>query len=159
MLIDRKIVFILDNVRSASNVGSIFRTADSLGISEIFLCGICATPPNKEILKTALGATESVAWQYFENTTLAIDALKLKDYKIIAIEQSIGSTMLDKLTLIESTNYAFVFGNEVEGVNQEVLNLVDSIIEIPQLGIKKSLNVAVTAGIVAWQCLSQNTKQ
>lgn len=154
-LFQRNVAFIVDNVRSASNIGSIFRTADSLGINQILLCGICATPPNKEILKTALGATESVAWQYFENTLDAIAHLKSNQYTIVAIEQSLGSIMLDQFSLNNDTNYAFVLGNEVEGVSLDVLKVCDSIVEIPQLGIKKSLNVSVAAGIVAWHCLSQ----
>jgi tRNA G18 (ribose-2'-O)-methylase SpoU len=150
--------FIIDNVRSASNIGSIFRTADSLGFNQILICGISATPPNKEILKTALGASESVAWQYFENTIDAILHLKQNRFTVVAIEQSLQSIMLNNFEMKENTNYAFVLGNEVEGVNAEVLELCDLIVEIPQLGIKKSLNVSVAAGIVAWHCLSQSIK-
>ncbi|MFI3287896.1 MAG: RNA methyltransferase [Rikenellaceae bacterium] len=151
-----KIVVVLDNVRSALNVGSIFRTADSLGVDEVVLCGITATPPSKEIHKTALGAELSVKWRKFENTTAALNTLKEEGCRIAAIEQSERSVDLTAFHRAEGMDYAFVLGNEVEGVNSGVLEMCDEIIEIEQKGIKKSLNVSVAGGIVLWEVTKAN---
>jgi 23S rRNA (guanosine2251-2'-O)-methyltransferase len=144
-------ILVLDNVRSQSNVGSIFRTADAFLTEAIYLCGITAKPPHREIQKTALGATESVAWKYFANTTDAINELKAKGYKIIGIEQAVGSVQLQNLKIEKGEKQALIFGNEVEGVAQDVLNLCDYCIEIPQFGTKHSFNIAISAGIVLWE--------
>lgn len=149
------VVIVLDNVRSAQNVGSFFRTADAFGIGRIALCGISATPPNREIHKTALGAEQSVEWSYHPTTLECIETLRKEGYRIIAIEQIEGATMLDKFRAESNTRYALVFGNEVDGVDQAVADIVDGAIEIPQVGIKHSLNVAVTAGILMWEMFRQ----
>lgn len=149
------VVIVLDNVRSAQNVGSFFRTADAFGIGRIALCGISATPPNREIHKTALGAEQSVEWSYYPTTLECIETLRKEGYRIIAIEQIEGATMLDKFRAESDTRYALVFGNEVDGVDQAVADIVDGAIEIPQVGIKHSLNVAVTAGILMWEMFRQ----
>lgn len=151
------LVLILDNVRSQSNVGSIFRTADAFVIEAICLCGITATPPHREIQKTALGATEAVAWKYFPKTLDAVSGLKEEGYTIIGIEQVEGSTALDQFTVEAGSKYALVFGHEINGVDQEVLNECDSCIEIPQFGTKHSFNIAISAGIVLWE-LSRKLK-
>jgi 23S rRNA (guanosine2251-2'-O)-methyltransferase len=145
------VVCILDNIRSQHNIGSVFRTADAFGIEEIFLCGITATPPSREIQKTALGATESVKWTYFEHTTSAIENLKSLGYKIIAIEQVQGSVSLHEFKADKEQKLALIFGNEVDGVGNESLELCDAAVEIPQFGTKHSFNISVTAGIVLWQ--------
>jgi tRNA G18 (ribose-2'-O)-methylase SpoU len=142
---------VLDNVRSGLNVGSIFRTADAFLAEKILLCGITAQPPHREILKTALGSTDSVAWEYFSETTKAIQALKSDGWQVFAIEQTTSKIWLQDFFPEKEKKYAFVFGNEVEGVGQEALALCDGAIEIPQFGTKHSLNVAVAAGIVAWE--------
>lgn len=144
-------VIVLDNVRSQSNVGSIFRTADAFLTESIYLCGITACPPHREIQKTALGATESVSWRYFSDTREAIKELKEKGYKIIAIEQAEGSVELQEFVPDNNLRYALVFGHEVNGVDQEVLNMCDVCIEIPQFGTKHSFNIAISAGIVLWE--------
>ena len=144
-------VIILDNVRSQSNVGSIFRTADAFATEAIYLCGITATPPHREIQKTALGATESVAWRYFPQTIDAVNSLKEEGYKIIGIEQAEGSISLDKFNIEPGSRYALIFGHEINGVGQEVLNNCDSCIEIPQFGTKHSFNIAISVGIVLWE--------
>jgi 23S rRNA (guanosine2251-2'-O)-methyltransferase len=144
-------IIILDNVRSQSNVGSIFRTADAFAVEAIFLCGITATPPHREIQKTALGATDTVPWKYFSNTTDALKSLKEVGYRIIAVEQAEGSTELDKFEPEPGTKYALIFGHEINGVDQEVLNNCDSCIEIPQFGTKHSFNIAISVGIVLWE--------
>ena len=144
-------VIVLDNVRSQSNVGSIFRTADAFLTEAIFLCGITGIPPHREIQKTALGATESVAWKYFPKTTEAINELKDLDYLIVGIEQTEGSIELQNMSINKDEKYALVFGHEVNGVDQEVLNLCDFCVEIPQFGTKHSFNVAISAGIVLWE--------
>ena len=149
------VVVVLDNVRSAQNVGSFFRTADAFGIEHIALCGISCTPPNREIHKTALGAEQSVAWSYYPTTIECITKLRAEGYRIIAIEQIEGATMLDKFTAEPNTKYALVFGNEVEGVDQAIADVVDGAIEIPQVGIKHSLNVSVSAGILMWEMFRQ----
>lgn len=144
-------VVILDNLRSALNVGSAFRTADAFLIQEIALCGITATPPHREILKTAIGATNSVAWQYFNTTEEAIEHYKNQGFTIAAIEQAQGSIMLQNFDLKAEEKLAVIFGNEVTGVEQSVMDKVDICIEIPQFGTKHSLNVSVTMGIVIWE--------
>jgi 23S rRNA (guanosine2251-2'-O)-methyltransferase len=144
------LIIVLDNVRSLNNIGSIFRTADAFLIEAIYLCGITACPPHKDIQKTALGATESVKWVYFENTLLALENLKEKGVKVMAIEQVEGSVLLNQFFPESGKSYAVVFGHEVFGVEQAVVNACDFCIEIPQFGTKHSLNIAVTAGIVVW---------
>jgi tRNA G18 (ribose-2'-O)-methylase SpoU len=144
-------VLVLDNVRSQSNVGSIFRTADAFLTREIYLCGITAKPPHREIQKTALGATESVAWKYFSETTEAIYELKREGYIIIGVEQTEGSVELQDMYIEKEKKYALIFGHEVNGVDQAVLNLCDYCIEIPQFGTKHSFNIAISAGIVLWE--------
>ena len=142
---------ILDNVRSQSNVGSIFRTSDAFLTEAIYLCGITPVPPHREIQKTALGATESVAWKYYPKTTDAIKELREKGYIIIGIEQVEGSIELGKIKTEDEKKYALIFGNEIEGVDQEVLDLCDMCIEIPQFGMKHSFNIAISVGIVLWE--------
>ena len=144
------LVVVLDNVRSLHNVGSVFRTSDAFLVEAIYLCGITATPPHAEIHKTALGAEESVDWKYFEKTLDAIEELKKQKYLIVAVEQAENSISLESFTP-ENEKYAIVFGNEVKGIDQEVMNRCDSCIEIPQFGTKHSLNVSVAAGIVIWE--------
>jgi 23S rRNA (guanosine2251-2'-O)-methyltransferase len=145
------IICILDNIRSQHNIGSIFRTSDAFRIKELYLCGITATPPNREINKSALGATESVKWQYFADTCNAVEKLKLDGYKIIAVEQAVGSIILEAFNSDSFENIALVFGNEVTGVSDQVMEMVDACIEIPQFGTKHSFNVSVTAAIVLYQ--------
>ncbi|MFV0237350.1 MAG: RNA methyltransferase [Flavobacteriales bacterium] len=149
------IIIILDNIRSLHNVGSVFRTSDAFLIEKIYLCGITATPPHKEIQKTALGATESVEWEYIENVLDVIQQLKKDQYQIISIEQTEKSTMLHNFITDNSASYALIFGNEVNGVQQEVVSNSDTIIEIPQFGTKHSLNIAVSTGIVIWNFVKQ----
>jgi tRNA G18 (ribose-2'-O)-methylase SpoU len=144
-------VVVLDNVRSQSNVGSVFRTSDAFLVEKILLCGITATPPNPDIRKTALGATESVSWEYFEKTTDAITQLKLHGYLIIGIEQVEQSCELQDFIPENGKKYALVFGHEINGVTQEVIELCDYCIEIPQFGTKHSFNIAISAGIVLWE--------
>lgn len=144
------IIVILDNIRSLNNIGSVFRTSDAFLVEKIYLCGICATPPNKEIHKTALGATESVAWEYVEDTLTLVEKLKTENVKVLAIEQAENSTKLDAFHPKKTEKYAIVMGNEVKGVQQEVVNASDMCIEIPQLGTKHSLNISVTTGVVIW---------
>ncbi len=145
------VICVLDNIRSQHNIGSIFRTSDAFRIKELYLCGITATPPNREINKSALGATESVKWQYFDDTCTAIEQLKKAGYKIIAIEQASGSIFLKDYTVATDDKMALIFGNEVTGVSDEVMALADGCIEIPQFGTKHSFNVSVTAAIVLYQ--------
>ncbi len=145
------VICVLDNIRSQHNIGSIFRTSDAFRIREMLLCGITATPPNREINKSALGATESVKWQYFSETTAAISQLKEAGYKIIAVEQAVGSIALEDYIADASENIALIFGNEVNGVSDDVMEMVDACIEIPQFGTKHSFNVSVTAAIVLYQ--------
>ena len=145
------VVLVLDNVRSALNVGSAFRTADAFALAGVYLCGITAQPPHREILKTALGATDTVEWQYFAETKTAVEALRAGGYRIYAIEQAHGSRALQDLPPTLSQPAALIFGNEVSGVDDGVMALVDEAIEIPQFGTKHSLNIAVCLGIVAWE--------
>mgnify|MGYP006074357727 FL=1 len=144
------IIVILDNIRSLNNIGSVFRTSDAFLIEKIYLCGICATPPNKEIHKTALGATVSVAWEYVEDTLTLVEKLKAEDVKILAIEQAENSTKLNTFFPEKNVKYAIVLGNEVKGVQQEVVSASDLCIEIPQVGTKHSLNISVSCGVVLW---------
>lgn len=144
-------IIILDNVRSQSNVGSIFRTADAFIAEAVYLCGITATPPHREIQKTALGATEAVEWKYFPKTIDAVNSLIQKGYKIIGIEQAEGSVSLEKFHKEADQKYALIFGHEIFGVDQEVLNKCDTCIEIPQFGTKHSFNIAISVGIVLWE--------
>ncbi|MCK0178916.1 RNA methyltransferase [Flavobacteriaceae bacterium S0862] len=144
------LIVILDNIRSLNNIGSVFRTSDAFLIEKIYLCGITAKPPHKDIHKTALGSTETVDWEYVENTLTLVEKLKAKNIKIISIEQAENATMLNDFTPDEETRYAIVFGNEVKGVQQEIVNTSDVVIEIPQYGTKHSLNISVSAGVVIW---------
>ncbi|WP_431167381.1 RNA methyltransferase [Tenacibaculum halocynthiae] len=153
------ILVVLDNIRSLNNVGSVFRTSDAFLIEKIYLCGITATPPNKEIHKTALGATESVAWEYVENTIELVERLKSENVKVLSIEQAENSTMLDTFTPENNQKYAVVFGNEVKGVQQEVVSISDTCIEIPQLGTKHSLNISVSCGVVLWDLFTKTRKK
>lgn len=149
------VCLVLDNVRSLHNVGSVFRTSDAFLIEKIYLCGITGTPPHKEIRKTALGADQTVNWSYFPKTTDALDELKNQQYKILSVEQTENATPLHQLQLNDNQKIALVFGHEVEGVSQEVVNLSDEVIEIPQLGTKHSLNVSVSVGLVVWEVFRQ----
>ncbi|MBE0662149.1 MAG: RNA methyltransferase [Bacteroidales bacterium] len=149
------VIVVLDNLRSQHNIGSIFRTADAFRFEAIYLCGISATPPQREMNKTALGATESVAWKYFETTLYAIEELKAKGYKICSVEQTEGSTPLSGFEIPAANGLAVVFGNEVTGVDQSIVDASDFCVEIPQYGTKHSLNVAVSAGIISWEIVNQ----
>ena len=149
------LVVVLDNVRSQNNIGSVFRTSDAFLVEEIILCGITATPPNTEIHKTALGAEDSVNWRYFEDTIIALNTLREEGYNIYSIEQAENSLSLEALQLNKQKKYAVILGHEVHGVMQEVINLSDGCIEIPQYGTKHSLKVSVTAGIVIWDFFKQ----
>ena len=145
------VVIVLDDVRSAYNVGSIFRTADAFRISGIYICGISARPPHKDISKTALGATESVEWKYFQDVQEAVKSLKEDGYKVYAIEQVDESISLDKFQPEQGSKIALIFGHEVFGVKEELFTFIDGCIEIPQFGTKHSFNVAISAGIVLWE--------
>ena len=147
------IVLVLDNIRSGLNVGSAFRTADAFALEAVYLCGITARPPHREILKTAIGASQTVAWQSFDETPQALRALKKAGYTLIGVEQTTSSTMLHEYELPTDAPVALVFGNEVNGIQEEALPLLDGAIEIPQFGTKHSLNVSVCVGIVAWECV------
>lgn len=149
------LIVVLDDIRSLHNIGSVFRTSDAFRIECIYLCGITATPPHAEIHKTALGAENTVAWKYVNNAVEAVDNLKEEGYTVYSIEQCEGSVMLNELVLDGNKKYAVVLGNEVKGVQQEVINHSDGCIEIPQFGTKHSLNVSVTAGIVIWDLFNQ----
>jgi tRNA G18 (ribose-2'-O)-methylase SpoU len=145
------LVLVLDNVRSGMNVGSIFRTADAFALEKIVLCGITAKPPHREILKTALGSTESVNWEYVEQTTIAVEHLKTQGYQVFAVEQTAPKTWLHEFRTVANEKYALVLGNEVDGVADNVLQLCQGALEIPQFGTKHSLNIAVAAGIAVWE--------
>lgn len=147
-----KITIVLDNVRSQHNIGSVFRTADSFFIEKIILCGICATPPTPDIHKSALGAEFSVDWEYFKETMEAVGKLKEMGYTIISVEQAENSISLENFNPLPDKKYALILGNEVKGVQQEVVNSSDAVLEIPQFGTKHSLNISVTAGVVMWEC-------
>ncbi|WP_338378433.1 RNA methyltransferase [uncultured Flavobacterium sp.] len=144
------IIIILDDIRSLHNIGSVFRTSDAFLIEKIYLCGITAVPPNKEIHKTALGATDTVTWEYAKDVLAVIEKLKSEKVSIYSIEQVENSIMLNDFQPETDKKYALIFGNEVKGVQQEAINLSDGVIEIPQLGSKHSLNISVSAGIVIW---------
>ncbi len=145
------LVLVLDNVRSGLNVGSAFRTADAFALEHVLLCGITARPPHREILKTAIGATESVEWSYVEDSAEAVRQLREAGYRIWAVEQAEGSMPLQCFKVEEGERYALVFGNEVSGVGEAVMELVDGAIEVPQFGTKHSLNIAVCIGVVSWE--------
>ncbi len=145
------VVVVLDNVRSHNNVGSIFRSCDAFLVEEIILCGITAIPPHRDIQKTALGATESVSWKYFKGTVEAVLFLKRQGWTAVAIEQVEGSIELQDFVVERDKKYALIFGHEVTGVSQEVINICDAFVEIPQFGTKHSFNIAVSAGIVLWE--------
>jgi tRNA G18 (ribose-2'-O)-methylase SpoU len=144
------LVLVLDNIRSAHNVGSAFRTADSFKVDKVYLCGICAVPPSAEIHKSALGAEDSVEWEHVDDTMDAISRLKAEGYTIVSAEQAVSSVMLDKFRPASEEKYAIVFGNEVAGVRQDVVDASDVILEIPQYGTKHSLNVSVSVGVILW---------
>lgn len=152
------LVLVLDNVRSLHNVGSAFRTADAFAVRKIYLCGITGTPPHKEINKTALGATESVEWEHFTPTAELAQQLKTEGYQLIAIEQADRSVSLASYAPAPGQKYALVFGNEVFGVEDDVMQLADAVIEIPQFGTKHSLNISVAVGVVVWDFLSKLAK-
>jgi 23S rRNA (guanosine2251-2'-O)-methyltransferase len=145
------IVVILDSIRSLNNIGSFFRTSDAFNVEKIYLCGITAVPPHRDIQKTALGATDSVSWEYRESIIELIEELKEKEYKICSIEQAEKTTLLQDVPSLPKVKYALIFGNEVDGVDQEAINQSDYIIEIPQFGTKHSLNVSVCAGVILWE--------
>lgn len=145
------IVVVLDDIRSLNNIGSFFRTADAFNISKIYLCGITAYPPNKDIHKTALGATETITWEYRKDILDVCKELKRDGFTVCSIEQTEKTTFLQNIHELQGDKYALVFGNEVNGVNQEVVNASDYVIEIPQFGTKHSLNVSVCAGVVMWE--------
>ena len=149
------IIVVLNDVRSLHNIGSVFRTCDAFLVEKVYLCGITATPPNKEIHKTALGATETVEWEYAKDVVEVVKLLKESGVSVQSVEQVENSVMLNDFKITEGVKYALVFGNEVKGVNQEVVNLSDGVIEIPQLGTKHSLNISVSAGIVIWDLFQQ----
>jgi 23S rRNA (guanosine2251-2'-O)-methyltransferase len=145
------LVIVLDNIRSQHNIGSIFRTADAFRVEAVYLCGITATPPNREMHKSALGATESVNWKYFASTAISVSELKSSGYTIVAAEQASNSVNMYDFNPDPDKKYALIFGNEVRGVEDDVINSSDFCLEIPQAGTKHSLNVAVSAGIVIWE--------
>ncbi|MBT8267217.1 MAG: RNA methyltransferase [Bacteroidia bacterium] len=149
------IIVILDNIRSLNNIGSVFRTCDAFLIEKIYLCGITATPPHKDIHKTALGSTDSVQWEYVKDTIDLVEKLKKDGIKILSIEQAEGSVMLHDFRPLTGTTYAVIFGNEVKGVQQEVVSTSDAVIEIPQFGTKHSLNISVSSGVVLWDLFSK----
>ncbi len=145
------VVIILDNIRSQNNVGSVFRTSDAFRIEKIYLCGITSTPENREVHKTALGAEDAVEWEYVKDTLEVVKRLKNEGYQIFSIEQAENTTSLENFNIGLNNKYALIFGNEVKGVQQEVIDASDGCIEIPQFGTKHSFNISVTAGMVLWQ--------
>ncbi|MBC8753153.1 RNA methyltransferase [Kordia sp. YSTF-M3] len=149
------IIIILDNIRSLNNIGSVFRTSDAFLIEKVYLCGITAKPPNKDIHRTALGATDSVAWEYREDTLELVQELQEKGVKVASIEQAENAVMLNDFHPSTGKTYALIFGNEVKGVQQEVVSASDYVIEIPQFGTKHSLNISVSAGVVIWDVFSK----
>lgn len=151
------LILVLDDIRSLHNIGSVFRTSDAFLVEKIYLCGITATPPNKEIHKTALGATDTVAWEYAKDVLEVINNLKQDNVAVYAIEQVENSIMLNDFQVNANQRYALVFGNEVKGVSQQAIHLCDGVIEIPQLGTKHSLNISVSAGIVVWDLFQKMT--
>ena len=149
------IIIILDNIRSLNNVGSVFRTSDAFLIEKIYLCGITAKPPHKDIHKTALGSTETVDWEYEENTLNLVKKLKADGYRVASIEQAERATMLNAFKVESKSKYAIIFGNEVKGVTQDVVSASDFVIEIPQFGTTHALNIAVSCGVVVWDLFSK----
>ncbi len=149
------IVIVLDNVRSMNNIGSVFRTSDALLIESIYLCGITATPPHRDLHKTALGAEDAVHWEYFEDTQSAIEKLRENGFQIYSVEQAESSISLEQFKVESNAKYALIFGNEVKGVQQKIVNLSDGCIEIPQFGTKHSFNISVSCGIVLWDLFSK----
>lgn len=149
------IIIVLDNIRSLNNIGSVFRTGDAFLVQKIYLCGITAKPPHKDIHKTALGATETVAWEYAEDTLEVVKTLKTDGVKVVSIEQAERAVMLNDFIPEKDSTYALVFGNEVKGVQQEVVNASDLVVEIPQYGTKHSLNISVSCGVVVWDVFSK----
>ena len=152
------LIIILDNIRSLNNIGSVFRTADAFLVEKIYLCGITAQPPHRDIQKTALGATDSVDWEYVEDTVALSRKLKEQDVRLCAVEQAEDSVMLQDVQLEAGKKYALIFGNEVKGVQQEVVTLSDTVVEIPQFGTKHSLNISVSVGITVWDFFSKLLK-
>lgn len=152
------VVLILDNIRSQHNIGAAFRTADAFALEKIYLCGICATPPSAEIRKAALGAEESVDWEYNESTLSVVERLKTEGFTPLAVEQTENSVMLNKFIPHSGKKYALIFGNEVKGVSQDVVDICEGTIEIPQFGTKHSLNVSVSVGVVLWEVVSKMGK-
>lgn len=153
------VIVILDNVRSLNNIGSIFRTADAFLIQKIYLCGITATPPHKDIQKTALGATDAVEWEYAESAVELLEKLKGEGVKVYSVEQAENVVMLDKFQPQADNTYAFIFGNEVKGVQQELVSASDAVLEIPQLGSKHSLNISISVGVVLWDVFSKMRRE
>jgi len=149
------LIVILDNIRSLNNIGSVLRTSDAFLVEKIYLCGITATPPHKDIHKTALGATDSVEWEYSEETIYIVEKLKSENVEIISIEQAENAIMLDDFKADKDKRYAIIFGNEVKGVEQKIVSASDSVIEIPQHGTKHSLNIVFSAGVVIWEIFKQ----
>ena len=149
------IIVILDNVRSLNNIGSIFRTSDAFLIEKVWLCGITATPPHKDIHKTALGATDTVEWEYAEDALELVNSLQQEDIKVFAVEQAENAEFLNDFTPQKGQKYAVIFGNEVKGVQQKIVTASDGVLEIPQLGSKHSLNISVSAGVVLWDLFSK----
>ncbi len=149
------VVVVLDNIRSAQNIGAFFRTCDAFAIESIALCGITATPPSKDIHKSALGAEMTVEWSYYPTTAECVERLKTEGYTTLAIEQVEGASMLDEYEFEHSKKYALIFGNEVMGVDQEVVDTCDGAIEIPQMGTKHSINVSVAGGVVLWSAFQR----
>ncbi len=149
------LIVVLDNVRSLNNIGSVFRTCDAFLIEKIYLCGITAKPPHKDIQKTALGSTDSVAWEYVEDVLSLVEKLKTNGVKVISIEQAENAILLNDFSPVKNVTYALVFGNEVKGVLQNVVTASDIVIEIPQYGTKHSLNIAVSSGVVIWDVFSK----
>ena len=152
-----QVIIILDNIRSGNNIGSVFRTSDALRLEGIYLCGISAQPPQKDIQKTALGSTESVSWNYFESTLDAISEAKKKGFEVYAVEQTHDSVLLNAFQPKSDTKIALVFGNEVRGVEQEAINACNGVLEIPQYGTKHSFNISVSTGIVLWDLFTKMT--
>jgi len=152
------VILVLDNIRSGHNIGSAFRTADAFALEEVVLCGISSTPPSAEIHKSALGAEESVSWSYRGNSLEAVRELKERGYRIVSVEQTLNSTKLQNISPDKENKFALVFGNEIKGVDQGILDISDEVFEIPQFGTKHSLNVSVSIGIVVWETVSRLRK-
>ena len=149
------IIIVLDNIRSLNNIGSVFRTSDAFLIEKIYLCGITAKPPHKDIHKTALGSTDTVSWEHAENTLELVEKLQVENVKICSIEQAENATTLNDFNPKQNTRYALIFGNEIKGVSQDVVSVSDIVLEIPQFGTKHSLNISVSCGVVVWDIFSK----